>query len=74
MPQSYRDYLARCPFYTTYEERRLRCSEGPVLNSRVSIAFADKASFNTYRFKYCCDKFEDCRLYQIQCEKYAEKK
>ncbi len=72
MPQSYRDYLAKCPFFTTTDNNRLRCSEGPVMDSRVQITFKNGKILSDYRHSYCCERYEQCKVYKILCEKYEE--
>lgn len=64
------DKLVKCPFYLERQKDKFRIKcEGVVNNSTTQITF--RGGKKSYLKEFCCDNYQNCRVYKMLCGKYA---
>ncbi len=67
MGRHFVSYEAQCPFYRA-EDRKVIYCEGVEQGSSLHNAFAGSAA--PYKERYCCARWEDCRIAKMLWNKY----
>jgi hypothetical protein len=50
-----------CPFYHSHDHYHIRC-DGIADKSSSHVVFGDRAEAKDYLRRFCCDRYQDCRL------------
>ena len=58
-----------CPFYRSEDGQRV-CCEGVEDNSSIHVVFGTPQNKQRYSLKYCCNRYDDCKVAQMLYDKY----
>lgn len=71
MATSWNSWYVKCPFYLHDEKCKIRC-EGVADGHNIVMQFATKQDFDIQIVTFCCDKYQNCEVYQMVKRKYDE--
>ena len=61
-----------CPFYRSDDGRNRIVCEGVIPDSQLTNYFKKKSDYRIQIEIFCCDRYENCEIYEAVNKKYKE--
>ena len=71
MPTMFDDVDANCPYFRSSNSREIKC-EGITDGCTTALKFNSHIKRDLHREVFCNAKYENCEIYRMLEEKYAE--